>query len=124
MLLVEKVPVEPETMILVIRVRIVDPPERLELLETGLVHDLIVPDDLDGHLLVTPYAVPGPHHVGEDPLAGVAVHSVPGVQDLSYPHPVVTLGVIPVVSQVGILLVLKSEILLLVHLKMKALLEG
>ena len=33
-------------------------------------HDLIVPDDLDGHLLVAAETVPGPHHVGEHSLCG------------------------------------------------------
>ena len=107
MLFVEKVSVQPKTVILVVRIRVVDPPERLELLETGLVHDLVVPDDLDGHLLLAPETVPGPDHVGEHPLASVAVHGVPGVQDLSYPHPVIALSIVPVVSQIRILLVLK-----------------
>jgi hypothetical protein len=31
-------------------------------LEACLVHDLVVPDDLDGHLLVTSRTVPGPEY--------------------------------------------------------------
>jgi hypothetical protein len=31
-------------------------------LEACLVHDLVVPDDFDGHLLVTPRTVPGPEY--------------------------------------------------------------
>ena len=41
-------------------------------------HDLVVPDDLDGDLLVPSQAVPGSHHIGEHSLTGVAVHSVSG----------------------------------------------
>ena len=55
-------------MIFVLWVGVVHPPERLELLEARLVHDLVVPDDLDGHLLVAAETVPGPHHVGEHSL--------------------------------------------------------
>ena len=55
-------------MIFVLWVCVVHPPERLELLEARLVHDLVVPDDLDGHLLVAAETVPGPHHVGEHSL--------------------------------------------------------
>ena len=64
-------------MILVIRICVVDPSESLQFLETRLVHDLVVPDDLDGHLLVAPEAVPGPDHVGEDPLTRVSINRVP-----------------------------------------------
>lgn len=49
-------------------------------------HELIVPDDLHGHLLVGPGVVPGSNDVAEDALAGVAVHIVTLVQDLSYVH--------------------------------------
>ena len=40
-------------------------------------HNLIVPDDLDGHLLVAPQAVPSPHHIGEDTLTCVTIDSIP-----------------------------------------------
>ena len=49
-------------------------------------HHFIVPNDLDGHLLVGLESVPGSHDVAEYPLPGVAVHSVATVQLLTDTH--------------------------------------
>lgn len=50
-------------------------------------HQLVVSDDLDCHLLAGPGNVPGPDHVAEHALAGVAVHIVTLVQRLPDVHP-------------------------------------
>ncbi|MPC22675.1 hypothetical protein E2C01_015696 [Portunus trituberculatus] len=40
-------------------------------------HDLIVPDDLDGHVQAPPRCIPRPHHVTEHSLPCVPIDSVP-----------------------------------------------
>ena len=57
-------------------------PPLLSLLPLCL-HHFIVPDDLDGHLLVALERVPGSHHVAEHALARVAVDSVAAIQLLT-----------------------------------------
>ena len=46
-------------------------------------HHFIVPDNLDGHLLVSLERVPGSHHVAEHSLARVAVNCVAAIQLLT-----------------------------------------
>lgn len=50
-------------------------------------HELVVPDDLDCHLLAGPGRVSGSDHVTEHPLSCVAVHVVALVQCLADVHP-------------------------------------
>ena len=91
---------QPDAVIFVLRISVVNPPQDLQLLQAGLVHDLVVPgedhndghdishldleddpqvpDDLDANFLTVSAGVPRPHHVREDALASVAEHLVPG----------------------------------------------
>ena len=59
MLLMEEVPMKANTVVFVVRIGVVDPPQDLKLLQPRLVHDLIVPDDLDADFLVGFHCVPG-----------------------------------------------------------------
>ena len=50
-------------------------------------HHFVVPDDLDGDLVVSLESVPSPDHVAEHSMTCVAKHSVASVQLLPYSHP-------------------------------------
>lgn len=84
--LVEEVPKEPHAMELIIRISIVELLEDAQLLQTCLVHHLVVPDNLDGHLLVGFEGVPRTHHVTEHPVTCVPIHRVTSVQLLTNTH--------------------------------------
>lgn len=49
-------------------------------------HELVVPNDLHGHLLVGPRIIPGSDHVTEHALTRVAIHVVTLIQDFTYVH--------------------------------------
>ena len=48
-------------------------------------HHLIVPDDLNGHLMISFQPVPGTNHIAENSMTSVAKHSVPTIQ--LFPNP-------------------------------------
>lgn len=50
-------------------------------------HEFIVSDDLDCHLLAGPGSVPGSDHIAEYTLASVAIHIIAFVQCLPDVHP-------------------------------------
>lgn len=54
--------------------------------QSGDSHELVVPDDLDRHVLAGSGGVPGSDHVAEDALTRVPVHVVALVQNLSDVH--------------------------------------
>lgn len=86
MVLVEEVPEEPDTVELVVRVGFVELLQDPQLLQAGLMHHLVIPDDLDGHLLVHLQGVARSHHIAEHALARVTVHRVASVQLLADTH--------------------------------------
>ena len=51
MLLVEEAPVEPETVILVIRIGLVQSSQMLKLLQSGFMHNLVISNDFDADLI-------------------------------------------------------------------------
>ena len=69
--LVEEVPEQPNTVELVIRVRLVELLQDTQLLQARLVHHLVVTDDPDGHFLVPLQGVASTHHIAEHPLPRV-----------------------------------------------------
>ena len=86
MVLVKEVSEQANTMELIVRICLVQLLQNPQLLQSCLVHHLVVADDLDGHLLVGLEGVSRPHHIAEYPLAGVAVHRVPSIQLLANTH--------------------------------------
>lgn len=52
-------------------------------------HELIVSDDLNGHLLACPGGVPGSDHIAEHTLARVSINIIAFVQGLPDIHPLI-----------------------------------
>jgi len=63
----------------------------------NILHDLIVPDNFDSHVLIGSRRVSCSYYVTEHSLASITVDRVAGIQRLTNPHPIVTLSIIPVV---------------------------
>ena len=70
---------KPDAVKLLVRICIVQLLQDLQLLETCLVHHLVVADNLDGYFLVGFQGVSRSDHVTEHTLSGVAVDSVASV---------------------------------------------
>lgn len=66
-------------------------------------HYFIVPDNLDGDVLIAPGSVPSSDDIGEHTLAGVSVDRVPVIHGLSDTNSVITLRIVPVVGQTWVL---------------------
>ena len=93
-----------DTVVLVVRVSVIDSPQDFKLLQPRLVHNFVVPDDLDANFLVGFHGVSSPDNIGKDTLTSVAKHTVSSVHNFADPDSVVAFRVIPVVRQGGILL--------------------
>lgn len=86
MLLVKEASVQPETVKLVIRIRLVQPSKDLQFFQTSFVHDFVVPDDFDAHFFATTSCVTGTNYVGEHTLASVSKDMISLIQDFTRLH--------------------------------------
>lgn len=66
-------------------------------------HDLVVAYDFDGHIGGTTCLVTTAHHVAEDALSSVTADEIAIVQHLTNAYTIITLGIVPIVGQGGIL---------------------
>lgn len=84
MVFVEEVSEQSDTVELVLGVSFVEFLEDPQLLETRLVHHLVIPDYLDGYFLARFQEVSCTHHVTENPLSRVPIYRVATIQLLPY----------------------------------------
>lgn len=94
-----EIPEQPQTMVLVIWISIIQLFKNFQFSKTCLVHYFIIPDNFHCYITISTSLISSSYNITENSLTRESAHNISIIQSFSNSNSVITFGIVPIVCK-------------------------